>query len=385
MTTVICPKCGTENPYGAVNCEKCRIILKLALDYAEVNEPVEQHQQESLAAHKIEDNLLDLPPSAEKLRKLAKDGVLTAEALERALKITNDRPGTAGWERFLNILLLVLGAGFSISGVFFFFAFNWADMHRFFKLGLLEFAMLVAVGLAFWRGLDRLSGKIALGAAGLIIGALLAVYGQIYQTGADSYELFLGWALLITGWVLISKFIPLWFVWVILFDLSLVFYWIQIVGNQNSMLYLWVFLLNGSAILVWEVIHARGIDWLKSRWAPRLLSLLVFVSLVIPTIILIFSSEIGLEQDPLLFLMLFLFIGTSAAVLYVYSQKILDLFMLTICAFSLIIAFNSLVVNILDILDEFLFFCLSGLFIGQAALVVTWLRQVSKSWEAREL
>lgn len=35
MTTVICPKCGTENPSDAVNCRKCRIILKLALEHAE--------------------------------------------------------------------------------------------------------------------------------------------------------------------------------------------------------------------------------------------------------------------------------------------------------------------------------------------------------------
>lgn len=332
----------------------------------------------------IENNPLDLPPTAEKLRRLAKDGVLNVEALERVLKIIDYTPNTAGWERFLNVLLLVLGAGFTISGIFFFFAFNWANMNRFFKLGLLEVAVLVTVGLAFWRGLDRLSGKIALGAAGLIVGALLAVYGQVYQTGADSYQLFLLWALLITGWVLISKFTPLWFVWVLLFNLSLAFYWVQIVGDIDSKLYLWMFLLNGSAILIWELTHARGIDWLKSRWTPRLLSLPTFVVLVVPTITLIFSSTSERSRDPWLVLMLFLFIVASAAVLYVYSQKILDLFMLTICAFSLIIAFNVWVTNVLYSLDELLLFLLSGLFIGQAALVVTWLRKVSKSWEARK-
>ncbi len=39
---------------------------------------------------------------------------------------------------------------------------------------------------------------------------LLAVYGQTYQTGADPYELFFGWAILIIGWVAISRFAPLW-------------------------------------------------------------------------------------------------------------------------------------------------------------------------------
>ena len=77
-------------------------------------------------------------------------------------------------------------------------------------------------------------------------------------------------------------------------------------------------------------------------------------------------------------------IATSIAVLYVYSQEILDLFMLTICAFSLIVAFNTWAALKLENLDIYLFFCLSGLFIGQAALVMTWLRKVSKSWEARK-
>ncbi|MFQ5401615.1 MAG: DUF2157 domain-containing protein [Anaerolineae bacterium] len=325
---------------------------------------------------------LDLPPTPETLRQLAQNGVLSAAALERALKMTGHAPDTKKWGRFLDVLLLVLGTGFIVSGVFFFFAFNWAGMHRFLKLGLLEAAALLAAGAASWRRLDRLSGKIALTAAGLLVGALLALYGQIYQTGADAYELFLTWALLITGWVLISKFTPLWFVWVLLFDLSLSFYWAQIVGEVNSKLYLWLFLLNGGAIVVWEAAHARGIEWVKNRWTPRVLALPAFVTLVAPTITLIFSNLRERNQDHLLFLMLALFIGVSAAVLYVYSQKILDLFMLTVCAFSLIIAFNTWVIEVMED-DTFLEFLLSALFVGQAALVVTWLRRVSASWEGR--
>lgn len=327
---------------------------------------------------------LDSPSTAEFLRQLAKHGVLSTEALARALKIINDAPDKAGWARFLNVLLLVLGAGFTVSGIFFFFAFNWASMHRFFKIGLLEIAVLAVVVLAFERGLSRFSGKIALSVAGLIVGALLAVYGQVYQTGADSYQLFLSWALLITGWVLISKFTPLWFVWIVLFNLSLAFYWVQIVGDINSKLYLSMFLLNGSAILIWEIIHARGVNWLKSRWTPRLLSLPAFAVLVQPTIILITSSISDLKHDPWLSLMAVLFVVTSLLVFYVYSQKVLDLFMLTICASSLIITFNVWAMTTLESLDELLLLLLSGLLIGQASLVVTWLRKVSKSWEVQK-
>ena len=332
----------------------------------------------------IKKNPLELPPTAVQLKQLAEKGVLKARALERGLKIINHTPDREKWERFLSVLLLLLGAGFTVSGIFFFFAFNWASMHHFFKLGLLEVTMLIAIGLTFWRGLDKLSGKVALGASGLIVGALIAVFGQVYQTGADSYQLFLTWALLITGWVLISKYTPLWFLWVLLFNLGLTFYCVQIIGTIDGQLYLWLFLLNGGAILAWEIVHARDVEWLKSRWPPRLLSLPAFVVLVAPTMTLIFSSIRVRHDGPWLYLMGVLFVVVSLLVLYMYSQKILDQFMLTICALSLIIVVNSWIVHVGETLDELLLFLLSGLFIGQAALVVTWLRKVSKSWEARK-
>ena len=330
-----------------------------------------------------ENNLLDSPPTAHQLRHLAKNGLLDLSALDRALKIINHTPNIKRWENFLSLLFLILGTGLIVSGIFFFFAFNWADMGRFFKLGLLEAAVVIAVGLAFWRGLDRLSGQIALTAAGLMVGALVAVYGQIYQTGADSYRLFLTWAGLITGWVLISKFTTLWLVWVALLNLSLIFYWTQVVGEVDSKLYLGLFLLNGGGMLVWEISHAYGVAWLKSRWPPRLLSLPAFVVLVQPTIIFILSAW-ERSNDPWLFLMFGLFIVAAGLVLYLYSQRILDLFMLTVAAFSLIIVFNTWLANLLESWDEFLLFFLSLLFIGQAVLVVTWLRRVSKLWEGQK-
>lgn len=322
---------------------------------------------------------------AENLRQLAKIGVLNAEALDRGLKVIGHTPDETKWTRFLNILLSLLGSGFLISGIFFFFAFNWASMHRFFKLGLLEMALLATGGLAFWRRLDTLSGKIALGAAALLVGALLAVYGQVYQTGADSYQLFLFWAVLITGWVLISKFTPIWLIWTLLFSLSLIFYWEQIVGTVDSKLFLSLFLLNGSSLLAWEIAHALQIDWLKSRWSPRLLALPTFVALLVPAITLILSSSYERNRDPWLYLSFILFIAVSALVIYIYSLKIIDLFILVVCSFSLIIAFNVWIATLFENSGTLtLLLCLlSGLFTGQAAFVVTRLRRVSQSWEEK--
>jgi hypothetical protein len=35
MDTIICPKCGTENPASAMNCRHCRINLRFAVDHPE--------------------------------------------------------------------------------------------------------------------------------------------------------------------------------------------------------------------------------------------------------------------------------------------------------------------------------------------------------------
>lgn len=45
MTTIICPKCGTENLAGEMNCRKCHINLKYAQEHPEQFE--EQKQQAS--------------------------------------------------------------------------------------------------------------------------------------------------------------------------------------------------------------------------------------------------------------------------------------------------------------------------------------------------
>lgn len=330
-----------------------------------------------------EANSIDAATTRENIHRLARDGILSVEALERALKITNHLPDRKRWGWFLDTVLLILGAGALVSGIFFFFAFNWAGMHRYIKFGLLDAAIFAAVGVAFWQGLERLSGKIALGVAGLLVGGLLAVYGQVYQTGADSYQLFLYWALIIIGWVWISKFTPMWVGWILLINISLMTYWRQIIGNMDSQFYLLIFVLNGIGIVAWEIGRGYGIEWLKSVWAPRILFIPALVGLLMPTLSLILSSSFRIDNDPLLFVQFGLFVVTSGLVLYAYSQRRLDLFMLTVCAFGLIIAFNTWIADTLE-MDTTTLLILSGLFIGQAALVVRWLRQVSMAWEARE-
>lgn len=328
-------------------------------------------------------NPLELAASADRLRLLAQKKLLGEQDLSRALKLAGYYPDATAWAGFINYTLLLMGVAFALSGVFFFFAYNWADLPRFAKFGVIEAGIIVAAGLAFYQGLARLPGRVALLVAALLVGVLLAVYGQTYQTGADAYQLFLTWAGLITGWTLISAFGPLWFSWLVLLNLSLFLYGQQMGGQDETILFELLFLLNGTALLAWEYGHRRGLAWLKSRWIPRLTALMVFIALSWPVFNFIDAFQNGYIEGVVLFLAPVLYVGFFLLVGWLYLTQINDLFILTIAALSLIAVVTYLLVQFVDFLtdDAFGFLLLGFLVMAQAAIAVIGLRWVAGRWE----
>jgi uncharacterized membrane protein len=325
---------------------------------------------------------LDQPATPDYLRHQARHGVLDGPALRRAFALTGHTPAARQWAAFLNVLLLVLGAGLLVSGVIFFFAFNWDGMHRFVKLGLLEGSVVIAVALAYWQGLDTLPGKVALSAAAGLVGALLAVFGQIYQTGADGYQLFGLWALLISGWVLLGRFTPLWAFWLLLVDLTIWTYGLEVRGQPDSLILLALFGVNILALATWEWASRQGVDWLCSRWTARMCASLALVALALATLFVIFGGRRELADDPWLVTAPPLFVVTVVALAYVYSLRFFDPFMLIVTALAACICLNSWLSEVFDF-DEGTLIVLGLLVIGQTAGVVAWVRQRALLWEVR--
>ncbi len=83
-------------------------------------------------------------------------------------------------------------------------------MHRFSRFAVLLTGIVATAGATLWTGIDTVVGKLLLTAAAVLTGIVLATFGMVYQTGADSFMLFRGWFILILPWVLISRFQPLW-------------------------------------------------------------------------------------------------------------------------------------------------------------------------------
>jgi uncharacterized membrane protein len=205
-------------------------------------------------------------------------GRIEPAAVPAALRATGMAPSRADWRGFIDSIALWLGAVFCAAAVIFFFAYNWQALGRFAKFGLVEALLLGAVA-ACWRlGLDRVSGKAALLAATLLVGALLALVGQTYQTGADTFELFAAWAAAVFAWVALSRFGALWLLWLGLLNLTVYFYH-HTFGGLFGLLFstqqlLWVlFVLNTVALCVWEAATHFGVAWLQAeRWPQRVLA-----------------------------------------------------------------------------------------------------------------
>ena len=208
----------------------------------------------------------------------AEAGRIAPSAVLTALRVGGALPNASAWRRFVEQLLLWLGVVLITAGVGFFVAYNWQDLGRFEKLALVQGLVVATLVVVGWKGLDRPAGKAALLGAALLVGTLLALVGQIYQTGADTFELFATWGLAILPWAAVARFAPLWVLWLAIANLAVVLYYATF-GGLVGVLFgpqrlLWVlFAFNTAALALWESLAAAGIHWLGGRWAPRLLAL----------------------------------------------------------------------------------------------------------------
>lgn len=333
----------------------------------------------SIEDKKSEDVRNSVVVNAGVLFDLARQQALSPLALEESLRMAQVIPDRKSWQNFIHKTLLLLGTTLLLCGVIFFFAYNWASLHKFAKLAIVQTIILIFVVVAMVKGLDHIVGKCSLLAACVMIGPALGVYGTIYQTGADAYELFLGWCLLMFGWVAISNFGGLWFTWLVLVDVGLTLYGEQVYGRRiffDGNFYLALFAVNFMAIAAWEYCYLKKVSWLQNRFFSRSIAAFIHYVLVYPTLILIFDSGRGASQIAPFIYALFVI-----AVFVVYQQQIRDLFMLTINCLSVIVVlscvFGKVFVN-----DSGTLILLSLFIMIITAVAGYWLNKVGKSWSS---
>lgn len=322
-----------------------------------------------------------------------KQGLIKPEQRQQALQLVDERPTASAWLSFNRELLLLLGLLSLAFGVVFFFAFNWNELSRMFKFMTLQ---LLLVGLFvgyYFKSKSFWVSQALLLAAVIVLGALLALFGQTYQTGADPWQLFATWAMLISPLVIFSRSEVLWLVWAVLINTALSLY----LSINHSLLgwvllshhWPWLFLLVNSIMLVM-------LEWLSSqsnivsnkvfkqvklshRWAAQVLGLYVLFILAVIGMDAIWGYSDRRSVNGLLFGLMM-----SLTFLY-YRYKVKDLLLLTAWVLSLI-------VFVLAVLAKFVFrdFDAGGLLlmaiclIGMTTFAVRWIKQTHELFQAEK-
>ena len=204
------------------------------------------------------------------------------------------------WEAWGRRALLAAGLAHLLAGVIFFFAFNWADLPSLAKFALLGGGAGVAAFAALLVRLDSPAGQALLVSASVLLGALLAVIGQVYQTGADAYELFAFWALLILPWVAVSRSAAHWVVWLVVTGLAAWFYGADILMPAQRLswerLTAGVALIPAVALALREAALARGWSWLGAAWERLLLLGAALAIAIVPALSFVLDASLGITQ-----------------------------------------------------------------------------------------
>lgn len=327
--------------------------------------------------HDVE-NVDNIPLNRVVLHLLAKNSKLSADELKLAYQKGALYPSVNEWLNIAYRFFLSAGLLLFLSGIIFFFAYNWGGLHKFAKLGLVQLAMLcIAVPLIIFKPSDFIL-KLGLTAISVLVGVAFAVFGQIYQTGADAYDFFLGWSIFVTAWVAIAGFPFLWFFYLILINLTIFLYLVQVqMCLEENILYLVVALINIVALSIWEyVIKGDRTDWVHAL-LTRLIGFVIISSLSLAVIWAIFdfrSSTSISTMDILLYLVVV--VGGS---LY-YIKKGKDIGFTAMIAISVLVVGNAWIIDMVGHNIEDIFLLLSILNIGATIFLVMTLVRINKTW-----
>ena len=317
-----------------------------------------------------------------KIISLIENKNIREENIERALYEAEVIPSSKDWYNFIEQLLLWFGGLALAFSLMFFVAYNWTEFGRFGKFALVEGLMVLTIGLYYYLGGEKLSAKVTLMVASILLGVLLALVGQTYQTGADPWQLFFYWALLMTPWAVVGRFSAIWLVWILLINTSLWLYMDTFRGVFGLSLYsessmLWIFFIfNSLAWFVWEYA-SKKYNWLNDNWAVRLLG---FVSMLSVTTLML-----NLIWEDVSILALPLWIAWLVVIYWVYRVVSVDLFMLAMGMFSFSIVAVSSLIDVISWQHELLSILSIGVvIIGLGAGFASWLKNIQKEAEDAE-
>lgn len=307
------------------------------------------------------------------LLALARRGAIAPDQLEEAASMVGVIPNGQAWRQFIERLLLWIGTMSITLSVLFFVAFNWTEIGRFAKFGLVEILVVLAIGIYWQWGHQRLIGQLSLLAASILLGILLALVGQTYQTGADPWQLFFYWAVLILPWSFIGRSSVIWVLWFALLQVAISLYDTAVFGWDNDLL--WVrFAVSTLVLIGWEY-WARASTWMTNRWAPRIFALVGGVTITSLVVENIFDGRL-LSPSMIVWLL------CVPSIAWLYQRFVKDLFVLAGLCLSCM-AVVTVFVGYWAVADSIglAFYSLSAVVMLSGYVSIVWLKHVQRGWK----
>ena len=262
------------------------------------------------------------------------------------------------WQRYLNLLFLLLTVGFLTSGVITLIAANLDYFSDLAKIYGLQTLLVVTVILGIYcfiresrrQATEKLKWKTysIFFVVSVLIGGLFALVGQTYQTGADVWQLFAVWTLCQLPFLLLFPNVAS----ALLFaaTANVAFYLFNEQNSHNSMCY--AVLINAGLLVISELFSKTFHDqyW---RILPKVFLVLTFVSLF--GLIVIYDmyfyayawGELG--RSPLSSLLIAI---PALIALYVYHKYRFDFINLIISVIALLGAYCFLASLLIRGLEE---------------------------------
>ena len=248
------------------------------------------------------------------------------------------------WQRYLNLLFLLLTVGFLTSGVVTLIAANldyFSDLAKIYGLQAL-FVVTVALGVYCFVRESRRQAKEKLKwktyslffVVSVLIGGLFALVGQTYQTGADVWQLFAVWTLCQLPFLLLFPNVAS----ALLFaaTANVAFYLFNEQNSHNSMCY--AVLINAGLLVISELFSKTFHDqhW---RILPKVFLVLTFVNLFGLIVKIHDMYAYAWDEFGLLSLSSFLIAIPASIAFYVYHKYRFDFINLIISVVAFLVAY----------------------------------------------
>jgi uncharacterized membrane protein len=330
------------------------------------------------------------PLKRSELDGLAEFYSLDTPRTEAMLELAGARPSRAEGLRFLARCLRLAGVLSLAAGVVFFVAANWSKLAIFGRFALVELVLAACVALAFTRPPPAFIGRAATFLAFIAAGALFALFGQTYQTGADIYELFLTWALLGLPLAVAAQWSVASAAWVLVFNTALLLF----CGWNPSGGLLWAIfggvqfrpahLIMGAAWLnlaMWFGCELRRVDSVPD-WVRRLILSCAFGFGSWGGVLGVMGSDLvfgDMKSDPKAVLALAF---AMAAVVAYTARRRADVYPLAVVLGTFIIVSMVWLARVVEFRDEGTFLFLALWLIGTSTAAGKILTTLTRTWHA---